>query len=220
VRPWAIVSTLAGEALERTAVQLARACTEMGMALAHFTPSRSLGSGCPQLLPESAASPDRPGGERTLENAYPNFLILRHGPLFTAGRSGRALHETALAFARGAEASFRVPATYLPDFAHAALDLLTDGETGVWHLGHGSPPDWATFADWIRIAELPELQRRGKCHIYNVPALRSERGMVMPSFDSAFGRFLDIYGMSFRTDQHGSPDTRAVYAEGLGNQQI
>jgi len=36
--------------------------------------------------------------------------------------------------------------TYLPDLVQASLDLLIDGETGVWQLTNGEPLSWAAFA--------------------------------------------------------------------------
>ncbi|MBC7659268.1 MAG: SDR family oxidoreductase [Chitinophagaceae bacterium] len=35
--------------------------------------------------------------------------------------------------------------TYLPDLVDAALDLLIDGEHGIWHLSNQSLTDWASF---------------------------------------------------------------------------
>jgi dTDP-4-dehydrorhamnose reductase len=42
-----------------------------------------------------------------------------------------------------------VSPTYLPDLVHACLDLLIDGESGVWHLTNGGA---ATWADFLRMA--------------------------------------------------------------------
>ncbi|MFL6698887.1 MAG: family 1 glycosylhydrolase, partial [Vitreoscilla sp.] len=39
-----------------------------------------------------------------------------------------------------------VAPTYLPDLVQASLDLLIDGETGVWHLTNGEALTWAEFA--------------------------------------------------------------------------
>ncbi len=39
-----------------------------------------------------------------------------------------------------------VSPTYLPDLAHACLDLLIDGESGVWHLANAGSESWVDFA--------------------------------------------------------------------------
>ncbi|HEU0135509.1 MAG TPA: SDR family oxidoreductase, partial [Allosphingosinicella sp.] len=40
----------------------------------------------------------------------------------------------------------RVSPTYVPDLCHAALDLLVDGETGLWHLANDGELSWFDFA--------------------------------------------------------------------------
>lgn len=91
-----------------------------------------------------------------------------------------------------------VSPTYVPDLCHAALDLLVDGETGVWHLANGGAVSWSDFA--VRIAEACGLDgslveavgpqalgwaatRPDRC------ALASTRGTPMPPLDHAIERF-------------------------------
>ena len=56
----------------------------------------------------------------------------------------------ALMFAGSASAQITVTGTgkvtYVPDLAHASLDLLIDGERGLWHLSNGGALTWAEFA--------------------------------------------------------------------------
>ncbi|MEA3010282.1 MAG: dTDP-4-dehydrorhamnose reductase [Sphingomonadales bacterium] len=86
----------------------------------------------------------------------------------------------------------RVSPTYVPDLCHAALDLLIDGETGLWHLANDGELSWYEFARRVAEgagfdAELvvaedgPEELNR---------ALTSRRGMMLRSFDSALEEFL------------------------------
>jgi len=42
-----------------------------------------------------------------------------------------------------------VSPTYVPHLVDNALDLLIDGETGIWHLTNGDPVSWADFAVMI-----------------------------------------------------------------------
>jgi dTDP-4-dehydrorhamnose reductase len=36
--------------------------------------------------------------------------------------------------------------TYVPDLVHASLDLLIDGEKGLWHLANNGALTWADLA--------------------------------------------------------------------------
>ena len=86
--------------------------------------------------------------------------------------------------------------TYVPDLAHATLDLLLDGEAGVWHLANRGTASWYRLALWIaeafhldRLLVAARPEPRTAC-----TALASERGTVMPTLDSALGRFLHDAG--------------------------
>jgi dTDP-4-dehydrorhamnose reductase len=88
--------------------------------------------------------------------------------------------------------------TYVPDLCHAVLDLIIDGETGIWHLSNGDAVSWAEFAR--RVADASDLDPG---LVVSVPgddlgwralrplncALVSERGVLMPSLESAIARF-------------------------------
>lgn len=91
-----------------------------------------------------------------------------------------------------------VSPTYVPDLCHGVLDLLIDGECGVWHLSNGGAVSWAEFAG--RIADACGLDaglvervsgadlgwaaaRPERC------ALASERGSPLPGLDQAIERF-------------------------------
>ncbi|HYG25959.1 MAG TPA: sugar nucleotide-binding protein, partial [Caulobacteraceae bacterium] len=88
--------------------------------------------------------------------------------------------------------------TYVPDLVSATLDLLIDGEAGIWHLANQGEITWAGFAE--RVAELLGLDAS---LIRAVPAsqcgwpaprpayvpLASERGCLMPTLDHALARY-------------------------------
>ncbi|QOY62667.1 sugar nucleotide-binding protein [Lysobacter sp. H21R4] len=88
--------------------------------------------------------------------------------------------------------------TYVPDLVDACLDLLIDGETGIWHLTNGEAVSWAELARraahvaGVDIAGLKACDRQRLA----LPAARprysvlgSERMFAMPSLDSALLRF-------------------------------
>ncbi|MEO7177690.1 MAG: family 1 glycosylhydrolase [Allosphingosinicella sp.] len=86
----------------------------------------------------------------------------------------------------------RVSPTYVPDLCHATLDLLIDGETGLWHLANDGALSWHDFA--VRVAEGAGYDR-GLVVAENGPAevnraLTSRRGMMLRSFDSALEEYL------------------------------
>lgn len=92
-----------------------------------------------------------------------------------------------------------VSPTYLPDLIDAALDLLIDGERGVWHLANRGAVSWAEFAQ--RAAQLAGLDTR---LVQGAPAaalgqlaprprfsaLASERGGNMPALEDGLARYL------------------------------
>ncbi|HUR89657.1 MAG TPA: family 1 glycosylhydrolase, partial [Ramlibacter sp.] len=89
--------------------------------------------------------------------------------------------------------------TYVPDLVQATLDLLVDGEAGVWHLANRGAVSWAQFARQVaQAASLdPALvqavrSRDSGCTAARPPysALGSERGVLMPTLQDAITRYL------------------------------
>ncbi|HEX8465815.1 MAG TPA: family 1 glycosylhydrolase [Abditibacterium sp.] len=89
--------------------------------------------------------------------------------------------------------------TYVADLVHAALDLLIDGENGVWHLANKGTLSWADLAR--RAAEMAGIStgvveaRPAYTLGYSAArphysALGSERGQLLPSVDDALERYL------------------------------
>jgi dTDP-4-dehydrorhamnose reductase len=90
-----------------------------------------------------------------------------------------------------------VTPTYVPDLAHATLDLLLDGEGGLWHLAGDEAMTWAELARRAaRLAGLDEALVEARPHAelgWPAPrprfaALASRRGSVMPSSGGALER--------------------------------
>lgn len=88
--------------------------------------------------------------------------------------------------------------TYVPDLVNATLDLLMDGETGIWHLANSGSLTWEDFA--LEIA-----QRAGSANhlVHGVPSsalgfpaarpaystLASERAHLMPTLEHALDNY-------------------------------
>jgi dTDP-4-dehydrorhamnose reductase len=107
------------------------------------------------------------------------------------------------ALARGREFraadDVRVSPTYVPDLVKVCMDLLVDGESGLWHLANVGDVSWAQFASEAALlanvdasslrpcpgAQLGEVAPRPR---YGV--LRSERATLMPTLEDAMARFV------------------------------
>lgn len=91
-----------------------------------------------------------------------------------------------------------VSPTHVPDLAHAVLDLLIDGESGIWHLTNGEAIGWDAFARTILSACAADPHRVETVAAHAMEwrasrpphsALGSERGVVLPSLNEAIGHF-------------------------------
>lgn len=92
-----------------------------------------------------------------------------------------------------------VSPTYVPDLVHIALDLLIDGEAGLWHLANPGAVSWAELA--LRVAEqarldatlIQPLPTRALGLLAQRPAysvLGSERGNLLPCLHQGIDRYL------------------------------
>ncbi|MBA3415112.1 MAG: sugar nucleotide-binding protein, partial [Chloroflexia bacterium] len=93
--------------------------------------------------------------EATVAALHPAALVVRAGmPLPSPGSRGVGEGEAPFAVAdgrpAGSDEARLVSVAALPDLAGAMLDLLIDGERGVWHLAHPEPLAWSD-TDLVRI---------------------------------------------------------------------
>ena len=89
--------------------------------------------------------------------------------------------------------------TYVPDLVQAALDLLVDGEHGLWHLSNQGAVSWAGFArmaaeaaslDARLVEELPTAELGHVARRPRYSALASERAVLLPTLPDALERYL------------------------------
>jgi dTDP-4-dehydrorhamnose reductase len=92
-----------------------------------------------------------------------------------------------------------VSPTYVPDLVDATLDLLIDGETGVWHLANRGRFSWAEFArtladaagfDARLVEDAPGSSLGWAAARPADVALGSDRGEILPTADNAVERFV------------------------------
>jgi dTDP-4-dehydrorhamnose reductase len=90
-----------------------------------------------------------------------------------------------------------VSPTYVPDLVHVCLDLLVDGESGIWHLANAGAVTWADLAlaaceragiDPSRLESRPASHLNLTAPRPAYSAIASRRGLLMPSLEDAIGR--------------------------------
>lgn len=107
--------------------------------------------------------------------------------------------------------------TYVPDLVNATLDLLIDGESGIWHLANLGSLTWEDFA--LEVAERGDFAAR---LVQGVPmnalgsvairprfsVLGSDRASIMPTLDQALDRYFGESKPSFTAGRllQGSAD--------------
>ena len=141
-------------------------------------------------------------GERRVLAEHPGALVVRTSAFFGPWDEYNFVTQTLRALAAGetveAADDSVVSPTYVPDLVEAALDLLIDGEDGLWHLASAGATSWAELArlaaeraglDASAVAgcssaELGLVARRPA-----QSALASERGQLLRSLDDALERY-------------------------------
>ncbi len=95
-----------------------------------------------------------------------------------------------------------VSPTYVPDLCRAAIDLLIDRESGLWHLTNGEAVTWHDFAQRLiqatgtpgtSLAPVSAYDMAWRAPRPEYSALSSVRGQLMPKLDRAIGRFAAIW---------------------------
>ncbi len=188
---------------------LAAACLEQEIGLVTFSSDLVFDGNCaaPYLESDTVAPLNVYGhskvmAERWVLATYPCSLVIR-----TSASFGPWDEYNFLATALGSLASGRlfvasdtvVSPTYVPDLVNATLDLLIDGECGLWHLTNSGAISWADFArcaankaglntNLIESGPATGLGLVAPRPVYS--ALGSERGVLLPDLDRAIASYL------------------------------
>ena len=190
---------------------LADACAGAGIRLVTFSSDQVFdGHGGRPWLESDLPAPlnvygaSKADGEREALARCPNAMVVRTSAFFGPwDRHNFVFHALGALTRREpfrAAVDERVSPTYVPDLVNVCLDLLIDGETGIWHLANVGDVSWAELA--ARAAALAgvsteTLQPCTSGVLGQVAArprngvLASERAALMPSLDDALRRFLD-----------------------------
>lgn len=141
--------------------------------------------------------------ESYVRSACPDALVIRTSAFFGPYDQHNFLTLSLGALAEGRP--FRtaddvvVSPTYVPDLVNATLDLLIDGESGIWHLSNQGETTWSDFAvsaarragldaELVVRAPMRDLNWRAPRPPYS--ALSSERALLLPQLDDAIARYL------------------------------
>lgn len=187
---------------------VAAACARAGAALLAFSTDAVFAGEALEAYTEDCAL-DASGlagqfaaeGEAVAAAALPSTLVVRFGPLFgPAGEPEDVIARLLRYLAAGRRVALAGDGpgspTYVPDLVREALDLLVDGEHGVWHL---MTPGTATPAGLaIRAAELAGIDSNlvdsrpawalGTPGPPTSRVLASRRGELLPPLKSALER--------------------------------
>jgi dTDP-4-dehydrorhamnose reductase len=133
---------------------------------------------------------------------YSDALIIRTSAFFGPWDEYNFVHAVLRALSRGnhfvAADDVTISPTYVPHLVNATLDLLIDGEHGVWHLANGGAATWADFAKMVaERGGSNHAQVRGRPNASfslaatrpSFSALSSERGTLMPSLEQGLEHY-------------------------------
>jgi dTDP-4-dehydrorhamnose reductase len=223
LKPWAVVNAAGYVRVDdaewdsascykvntEAAVTLGVSCAARGIQLATF--SSDLVFDGASTRPYVESDPTNPLGvygaskaecEEQLCTLGHQPLIVRTSAFFGPWDSYNFLTTTLGSLSTGVEVEAAddtlVSPTYVPDLVNAVLDLLIDGERGIWHLANRGETTWADFArrgahavgldpDLVVGSPLAALNTDARRPLYSV--LGSERGMLLPSLDDAISRY-------------------------------
>lgn len=191
------------------AVRLARVCAERGFNSVTFSSdlvfdgaSKTAYYESDQTNPLNVYGESKAAAERDIEALATHALIVRTAAFFSPHdthnfaawvvrelREGRVIECADDAV---------VSPTYVPALADAVLDLVLDGEKGLWHLCNGEALSWAAFArviaasvglDPVNVRGRPRATLAWRARRPANSALGSSRGRVMGDLREAVWRF-------------------------------
>ena len=222
--PWAIINAAGyvrvddaeheAEICERDNVWgtacLARECANRQLPLVTFSSDLVFDGlkGAP-YIESDATSPlnvyglSKAAAEKRVLEEFPQALVVRtsafFGPWDKHNFVYSVLNDLSLGRKVVAADDISISPTYIPDLVTATLDLLIDGEQGIWHLANRGVVTWAELARLVAHKtgyELTRVQGRSSQSMVFVAlrpsftALSSERGNFMPLLEDSLDGFL------------------------------
>jgi dTDP-4-dehydrorhamnose reductase len=193
------------------AATLAEACARRGAALLTFSSDLVFDGtkGSPyvesdEVSPLNVYGRSKAEAERRVSELMPSALVVRTSAFFGPWDEYNfiTLALAALGEGRGFVAAddLIVSPTYVPDLVNASLDLLIDGERGIWHLANEGATSWAELArlaarraglqaNLVEARPTTSMKFAAPRPPYGV--LASERGQLLPPLEDALARYLN-----------------------------
>ncbi len=188
---------------------LAKACGKRGIALLNFSSDRVFDGRksnpyveSDPVTPACVYGRSKAEAERKVLQLHPEALVVRAGAFFGSWDAVNPLTRSLAQLQTGepvlvSDDHVHSP-TYLPDLVHTCLDLLVDGEKGIWHLASPGEITWAGLLKGA--AELLGLEtalirkaKTGRSTGYSQykmnTVLDSERGRLLPTLEDALARY-------------------------------
>ncbi|AKJ31082.1 dTDP-4-dehydrorhamnose reductase [Caldimonas brevitalea] len=226
-RPWAIVNAAGMPDVDRAeadpkaceaanavgAAVVARVCAAADIPLLTFSSEMVFDGrlGRPYVetdvpAPLNTLGRSKVEAERAVLGEHARALVVRTSALFGPWDGRNVLVRGLQALARGevfrVADDVTVSPTYVPDLVHTCLDLLIDGEAGLWHLTNGQPVTWwqclrrAAQRGGLDTACLQpccaaELAPNAPVPSYS--ALSSVKAVMLPPLEDALNRFWDLW---------------------------
>ena len=146
--------------------------------------------------PLSAYGRAKAQAERLALARAPDALVIRTAAFFSAldphNFVVQALHHLRAGLPWPAADDLWVSPTSVPSLAHATLDLLIDGEAGVWHLANRGVASWAELARTVAVLDglnaglvraVPAASMNLRAPRPRFVPLASARGVLMPTLE-------------------------------------
>jgi dTDP-4-dehydrorhamnose reductase len=224
LRPWALVNAAGYPRVDdaerepercfrentQGAAVLADACAARGIPLLTFSSDLVFdGRRSAPYVESDAPHPlnvygrSKADAEARVVAAHPAALVVRTAAFFGPWDAHNFVAATLRELREGrrvlAADDATISPTYLPDLVHAALDLLIDGERGIWHLATPGAVTWLELArlaariagidaSLLEPASTADLRLVAPRPLYT--ALASERGWPLPPLEDALVRFV------------------------------
>jgi dTDP-4-dehydrorhamnose reductase len=193
------------------AVSVATACQQQGIPYVMYSSDLVFdGARATPYTEDDAPRPlnvygaSKAEAERRVLEVMPGALVIRTSAFFGPWDAHNFVVQTLQSVRAGRAVSavddIVVSPTYVPDLVNATMDLLIDGESGLWHLANGGTATWFDFAceaaeacgerrDLIRPVSARELGWPAARPPYS--ALASMRGDLMRSREAALAAFAE-----------------------------
>ena len=189
--------------------RLAKACSSRALPLITFSSDLVFdGEKVEPYVESDAPAPlnvygkSKADAEVLVLEEYPQALVIRTSAFFGPWDRYNFVHNVINDLASGrtvsAASDISISPTYVPDLVNVALDLLIDGEQGIWHLANPAIVTWAEFARLVAdmagydsgLVECRSSDSLGFAAARpSFTALTSERGSFMPSLEDSLNRF-------------------------------